>query len=102
MPMTKEERLQQDELSQPEASDVAMLRIPSFLSMGAPEGHGGSTFQVRDVARYKESSFPLGEKAHSPRDVIDAAQSVPINESNFLGFSWGNQVAKLRRKAVRR
>ena len=54
------------------------------------------------MARYREAKFPLGEKAHLPRDISEAAQFASDNESNFLKLFWENEVDNLQEKAGRR
>ena len=58
-------------------------------------------YPVKGAKRSRESSSPLDEEAHLPPDVTEAAQFASDNESNFLKFFRGNQIAKLKQNATR-
>ena len=79
------------------AQNNALLLIPSSAKRDLRDRHAGSMFQgrrtrglvtaIRDpekqVAKSRECSFPLDEKAHLPQDVLEAVQFIADSESNF-------------------
>ena len=90
---------QRDATSWPQISEAnAELQIPSFEREDPPESHRGAMSQkkrarekVRDkrdpgkhVTESENMEFPLGEKAHLPRDVEEAARSTSENQPHFL------------------
>ena len=61
----------------------------------------GNEGPTKRGAKSRESKFPSDEKAHLSQDVLEAAQLASDNESNFIKFSLGAQIAKLELKACR-
>ena len=91
----------EDEISRPQVSEMnATLQIPSFRKVDPSVSPGGSTFQkkrlARELVRVKQDlsehvkkpskmDCPLEEKAHLPRDVIEAVLEMNQKQSKLSG-----------------